>query len=292
MFGFEKKATPKADPDLKSVLEQLVRNEIPITLNKANGSVTGSRFGGKPATPDHFKWPRFEAKNYDGEIADRPLSFLCQINLEEIASFDKDSLLPHKGLLLFFYEQESACWGFDPKDHGCSRVFYFENTDQLALAELPEDLKEEYRVKEYALDFCANHSFPSFEELECHSDVDCDWDAYDEALEQTDYDMESERHKLLGYANLIQGEMLTECEQISREVYCGDVKSYQSLSDQEKADIKKAASNWVLLFQMTSIEDEDYELMFGDAGNLYFYIRKDDLKNKNFDNVHFSLQCF
>lgn len=200
-------------------------------------------------------------------------------------------MLPHKGLLLFFYEQESACWGFDPKDNGCSRVIYFESTDQLVLTELPEDLKEEYRMKEYALDFCANHSFPCFEELKHHSDVDCDWDAYDEALEKIDYDMESERHKLLGYANLIQGEMLSECERISRGMYSGDAKSYQSLSDKEKADIKKAAADWILLFQMASIEDDDYELMFGDVGNLYFYIRKDDLKNKNFDNVHFSLQC-
>ena len=291
MFGFKKKTTPKAVPNLKSILEQLVRNEISITLNKADGSVTGSRFGGKPVAPDHFEWPRFEAENYNGETADRPLSFLCQISLEEIASFDKDSLLPHKGLLLFFYEQESARWGFDLADDGCSRVFYFENSEDLVLTEFPADLKEEYRVKEYALSFCAGKSFPSFEELECHSDVDCDWDAYDEMLEKADYDVESERHKLLGYANLVQDEMLTECERISRGFSCGDAKSYQSTPDEEKADIKRSASDWTLLFQMASIEDDDYELMFGDVGNLYFYIRKDDLKNKNFDNVHFSLQC-
>ena len=31
--------------------------------------------------------------------------------------------------------------------------------------------------------------------------------------------------------------------------------------------------------------------MFGDCGMLYFYIRKEDLAARRFDNVHFVLQC-
>jgi len=46
-----------------------------------------------------------------------------------------------------------------------------------------------------------------------------------------------------------------------------------------------------LLFQMASIQEDDYELMFGDLGNLYFYIRKQDLKERNFDKVWLVLQC-
>ncbi|MCD2347047.1 DUF1963 domain-containing protein [Clostridium guangxiense] len=31
--------------------------------------------------------------------------------------------------------------------------------------------------------------------------------------------------------------------------------------------------------------------MFGDCGEIYFYIRKADLKDKNFENVWLILQC-
>ena len=59
----------------------------------------------------------------------------------------------------------------------------------------------------------------------------------------------------------------------------------------EKDDINKASREWILLFQMASIMEDQYELMFGDVGNLYFYIRKKDLKECNFENVWLVLQC-
>ncbi|KMV74442.1 hypothetical protein FSCG_02162 [Fusobacterium vincentii 4_1_13] len=31
--------------------------------------------------------------------------------------------------------------------------------------------------------------------------------------------------------------------------------------------------------------------MFGDCGYIYFWIKKEDLKSKNFDNVWLILQC-
>jgi len=41
---------------------------------------------------------------------------------------------------------------------------------------------------------------------------------------------------------------------------------------------------------MDTVESDDYELMFGDSGHIYFWIKKEDLKNKNFDNVWLILQ--
>ena len=38
----------------------------------------------------------------DGETFDYPLTFICQINCEDIAPFDKENLLPHEGMLYFF----------------------------------------------------------------------------------------------------------------------------------------------------------------------------------------------
>ena len=50
--------------------------------------------------------------------------------------------------------------------------------------------------------------------------------------------------------------------------------------------------DWILLMQMSELEIGDYGLYFGDSGKIYFNIRKEDLKNKNFDNVWLILQCY
>lgn len=290
MFGFKKN---KKKTDLNSLLDSLRKNEITITAHRSdkNAAATASKFGGRPATPAGFEWPRFESENFDCESANRPLSFLCQVNLADVRAYDKDGLLPEKGLLLFFYEQESMRWGFDPEDVGCSRVYYFEDLSTLAPTDFPDDMKDEYKVREYDLTFSSADSYPSYGELECHTDADLDWEEYDDALEKRSYDSDAERHKLLGYANLIQGEMLTECERTTRGLYCGNPESYNNTSDNVKKDVNERAAVWMLLFQMASIEDDDFELMFGDLGNLYFYITKDNLVKRNFDKAWLVLQC-
>ena len=223
----------------------------------------------------------------------RPLSFFCQINLAQVKPYDKDNVLPGRGMLYFFYECASSAWGFDPADNGAARVFYFENTDGFVPLDLPDALEEEYTIPEIAVEFELQKSYPSFEEFENYSDLDCDWDDYDDELEKlgVDADRDAENHKLLGYADTIQGEMLTECERVSRGLYCGDAESYENTPDEVKADIEKHAGDWTLLLQLSTVTKGDFEWMFGDCGMLYFYIRKDDLAARKFDKIHFSLQC-
>ena len=135
-------------------------------------------------------------------------------------------------------------------------------------------------------------SYPSFEELDCYTDLDTDWDEYDEAVEAMGLKEECcDRHKLLGYANIIQGEMLTECERIDRGLYCGDSESYQNTPEDVKKDIAAHAKDWMLLFQLTTISDGETEILWGDCGSLHFYISREDLAKRNFSNIQFSLQC-
>ena len=51
-------------------------------------------------------------------------------------------------------------------------------------------------------------------------------------------------------------------------------------------EIKEHVNDWILLFQLTSIEKEDFEFIVGDCGVIYFFIKKEDLKNKDFSNIH------
>ena len=96
--------------------------------------------------------------------------------------------------------------------------------------------------------------------------------------------------KLLGYPDIIQNSMEEECAAVTRGINMGGI-GYLYLKKYHD-EIKKASKDWILLFQMDTIESDDYELMFGDCGHLYFWIKKEDLANKNFENIWLILQCY
>ena len=95
--------------------------------------------------------------------------------------------------------------------------------------------------------------------------------------------------KLLGHPEVIQNPMEEECEAVTRGFNMGGIESYPK---QYQKEIRSASKDWILLFQMDTVETSDYELMFGDSGHIYFWIKKEDLKNKNFDNIWLILQCY
>lgn len=41
----------------------------------------------------------------------------------------------------------------------------------------------------------------------------------------------------------------------------------------------------MLLFQLDTVEQGNFELMFGDCGHIYFYITKEDLAARRFDRI-------
>ena len=277
----------KTNADLKKLISSLGKTEVVLSVEEEDNSrPDASKLGGKPYLSKDFTWPKFSD---EGE--ERPLSFLCQINLAAFKEYDRDGLMPEKGMLYFFYDCEAFRWGFDPEDKGCARVVYFEDTAGFAPMDWPEGIEEDYIVPEMALAFAPRMSYPMYEELEIHSDVECEWDDYDEVLEKLGVDLDAEEHKLLGYANIIQNEMLSECERVSCGLYCGNPESYQNTPEDEEIAILRGAKDWTLLLQLSTLEKDDWELMWGDCGMLYFYIKKQDLAQKRFENAWFSLQC-
>jgi uncharacterized protein YwqG len=53
--------------------------------------------------------------------------------------------------------------------------------------------------------------------------------------------------------------------------------------------LEPGAKDWKLLLQLAS--DEDTEMMWGDGGTLYFWIREADLPDRDFSKVWIILQC-
>ena len=271
------------------MLNNVKKNEVTIStkFNDNSEIINKSKIGGKPYLPKDFIWPYYQ---------EFPLSFLAQINLEEVNSFDKDKLLPSTGMLYFFYELETEEWGYELKNKGCAKVFYYEDTSNFELIDFPKDMKDYCQIPEFKVTFKANISYPSYEDFDIihnggkevadnYEDFqDAYFDIYNKHMESFD-----SYTKLLGHPEVIQNPMEEECEAVTRGFDMGGMESYPK---QYQKEIRSASKDWILLFQMDTVETSNYELMFGDSGHIYFWIKKEDLANKNFENIWLILQCY
>lgn len=75
---------------------------IRLNLNKTERILfCSSKWWGDPDMPENMQYPTVEVTE-DGETYDYPLTFICQINCEDIAPYDKENRLPHEGMIYFF----------------------------------------------------------------------------------------------------------------------------------------------------------------------------------------------
>ena len=273
---------------LTKILSEVKKDEITIFTepNDDNEILNKSKIGGKPYLPKDFVWPYYQ---------ELPLSFLAQINLEEVKSLDKDKLLPSKGMLYFFYELETEEWGYHPESKGCAKVFYFEDTSNFELIDFSKDMEDYYKIPEFKVTFKSNISLPSYENFYLLLKEDDAFKKHDISfndfipLYDEIFIPDNNYTKLLGYPEVIQNPMEEECEAVTRGFDMGGIESYPK---QYQKEIRNASKDWMLLFQMDTIETDDYELMFGDSGHIYFWIKKEDLANKSFENIWLILQCY
>ena len=75
---------------------------IKLTLNPSERVLfCASKWWGDPDMPENMQYPTIQVCE-DGEVYDYPLTFICQINCEDLAPYDKEVRLPHEGMLYFF----------------------------------------------------------------------------------------------------------------------------------------------------------------------------------------------
>lgn len=75
---------------------------IEIKLEKTETNLfCSSKWWGNPDLPPDAEYPMMKVSG-DGEEGEYPLTFICQMDCEDIAPLDKDGLLPHEGMLYFF----------------------------------------------------------------------------------------------------------------------------------------------------------------------------------------------
>jgi uncharacterized protein YwqG len=92
---------------------------------------------------------------------------------------------------------------------------------------------------------------------------------------------------MLGHPDPIQNDMQLDCQLAFHGLYTGNASGYE---DPRRAELEKGAEDWQLLLQIDS--DDKARMIWGDAGRLYFWIRKQDLEKRAFENVWMILQCY
>ena len=75
---------------------------IRLTLKKTERILfCGSKWWGDPDLPENMQYPVMKVEE-GGETYEYPMTFICQINCEDLIQFDPEGKLPHEGMLYFF----------------------------------------------------------------------------------------------------------------------------------------------------------------------------------------------
>lgn len=248
-----------------------------IAFSRADGAKL-SRIGGLPSLADDVKWPEWKGK---------PLAFLCQINLAEIPAECERNGLPVSGMLYFFYVQDQETWGGDPKDKGSWSVIYAAappaNDAQHAA---PKGLSKESVFAEKPIKFAAVKTYPDFldariEALNLNNKQE---ERYGELRSSAFKDVPV--HHLFGHPAPIQSNDMD----LESQLGFHGIQSAGEKPDPRAKELAAGRHDWILLLQLDT--DDDAKMMWGDAGMLYFWIRKQDLAERRFDNCWMVMQCY
>ena len=240
--------------------------------------VGNSRIGGLPQVWEGFVWPTWKG---------RSLSFLAQLDLREVAGAGVPDWLPTEGILYFFYDQEQSTWGFDPVDRGSWRVFYVSSGECSIEATAPADLDGQVIFPSSSVEFRRITTYPDWQRLKIDA-RDMSEVEFEQLAEMATVEFgDRPRHQMFGFPHPVQGDdMELECQLASNGVYCGTADGYNSSRARE---LEPGARDWRLLLQLDT--DDDASMMWGDAGTLYFWVRENDARAGNFENVWMILQC-
>jgi uncharacterized protein YwqG len=256
---------------------QKMRDARRAALHLVGGGSGGSKIGGLPRLPSSVEWP-----HWDGE----PLAFLAQVVLEELPASSPLQALGREGMLFFFYDAQQSRWGFDPQDRGSWRVLYAPPGS----SSRPAPVRLEVLFEQKRLRFVEIDSYPGWERLHIAADIPFEEarPLIDAAAQVREAPFEGQpRHQIGGYPSPEQADrMELECQLVSNGLYCGDASGYE---DPRAEKLGAGAKDWRLLLQLDS--DPEANMMWGDEGRLYFWIRAEDLEKRDFSKVWMILQC-
>jgi uncharacterized protein YwqG len=216
------------------------------------------------------------------------IPLIAQLDLEEISACHVFDWLPKFGTLLFFYDYKSqASWGFDPKDKDTFSVIYVETRADPILHESTTERSE--NMQAVSVEFREKKSFPSEERQQVRS-LNLSGKEFEQWIkfEHEAFDGEHQ-HQIGGFPSNIQSDaMELECQLVSNGIYCGGPEGY---SDPRVPKLSNGQLDWRLLLQIDT-DEENLNVMWGDSGRLYFWVRHQEASMGQFQNAWTILQCY
>jgi hypothetical protein len=102
---------------------------------------------------------------------------------------------------------------------------------------------------------------------------------------------EGDFHRLLGHADVVQNPMILDCE-VESSNFPYDYERLCDVDDPLTQRLIRQArdSEWTLLLQIDSVSGAD-NMMWGDGGTYYWWIKRDDLLRCDFSAVRHEFQC-
>lgn len=261
-----------APAHLHDELIALLRPAIALTAMPADDTqipIGASKFGGAPDVPEGFEWPMWDGK---------PLGFLAQINLEEVAPYDVETLLPDQGILLFFQRYRGGFFSVDSKTY----VQYVEGESvRPSLPPSKFDPKEAWQIPPCRITPSARWTLTDWGASELfETSTAKEWEAIGDLLDNIAPSIE---HQLLGYAKSVQGSVEIDAQ----------IQATQIAYSQTPEQTEQGALQWLPLLQIDSQFDMDSnpQWTFGDMGVIQFMIRRADLLARNWNETQFTFQC-
>ena len=285
-LGERQLAAPILEPfrsaRFERVWQDLIGLALPaVAIEYREGAPAGrSKLGGQPDLPISASWPRRREK---------PLTFVAQLDLEEIYNYLRDPALPRSGLLSFFYEADEWTSGSSPADQGAWRVMLLEGSlsPQKPPAASPPAVPDYYDPAKWGYEegdvrFVPRISLPEAEHvLTVRAGVgDDDYEAYGALMDEL-----RQRHglagvtQLLGYPAEIQHDPFVTTQLVTNGV------DTLTLEDWESKSVRNLLENrdpWRLLLQVDSVSEIGME--WADSGLLYYCLRDEDLRAGKWDS--------
>lgn len=264
---------------LDEISKETEKPVMRLILTDKKPSLTESKFGGTPYLPHEMEVPR----DTDGN----QLRLLAQIDCTKLKDLED---FPDTGLLQFWIAQD-YCYGLDVENCKGYRVIYHEEIDDTVTKEevsskieeilLDEDGYDSFPIEgEYSLKFSLekegmtwfdyryeNIFIERYNKLfsqNIKSLFDLDDDIYDILANENEKD---NQHKMNGYPFFTQWD--------PRGINNQSIKRYDTLLLQIDSDLY----------------DNEWRILWGDAGTCNFFINRENLKKRNFEDVLYNWDC-
>ena len=262
--------------DLSDMLKTCLEISSPET-----GSLILNAFENKPNTP----------------ISGYPLSFVAQINFAQISDNNLDEDFPKSGRLWIFYDNVEQPWGYDNAHIEGTKIIFSESKN--IARKLPPSNDDFFnnnckfkplKIIQHKFIAPPPYYYPDYCALnidENQGEAYWDWAQEDENISSSENGTNFRCHRIGGWPTPIQGDMQTICEVVSQGYYTGDSSGYKKAKED---GAHKNANQWVLLAQIGT--DEKADILWGDNGQIYIWIKREDLRSRHFDKARIQLQCY